>query len=259
MAAPTYDGSYTFTNQWGTLETTSSTTTATFTVNPDDLIVVFAGQSNYEPGIGVYNVPSISDNYNLKWGLESINSGSTQWCPLLCWSAVNTYPTSITITITLTLYLELSTPAKFGGKAYKFSFADGIGFKTNGLDNTADGSYDLAISPFRADSLVIFYILDWDTWDLNDRTYGTNNGFSPTEIDYSQESNYTVAAALYHDTTAGNLSLLTAQTPSVTKMAVEILGSPFGLIPNPGVLGPVQATSIINKITTINNATSIKI
>lgn len=259
MAAPTYDGSYTFTDGWNTLQTTSDTTTATFTVNPDDLIVVFAGQSNYEAGIGIYNVPSISDDYNLQWGLQSIVAGVTQWCPLLCYTAVNTYSTSITITITLTLFLEQSTSVRFGGKAYKFSFADGIGFKTNALDDLGGGSYNLAISPFRGDSLVVFYILDWDAFSLSDRSYGTNNGFSPTEIDYATYSNYSVAAALYNTTVAGDLSFLTSQSIKSTLMAIEILGSPFGLIPNPGVLGPIQATSIINKITTINNATSITI
>ena len=258
MPAPTYNSSYSFTNGWGTLETTSSTTTATFTVNPDDLIVVFGGQANYDTSTGIDNIVSISDNYNLKWTLVSANQNNSFWCPLRCWCAVNTYPTSITITITLSLYLASSTTVRFGGKAYTFSNSNGIGFTANYLENSAsDGSYDLAITPYGGSSLFIFYVLDWSTWDLIDRTYGTNNGLSPTEIDYSQESNYTVVAALYNNTVDGNLSFLTAQSPKVTAMAIEILGFPFGV--GQGVLppSPIGERTVYN-ITSISKISSIR-
>lgn len=258
MSAPTYDNSYGFTNGWDTLQTTSSTTTATFSVNPNDLIVVFAGQSNFDPSIGAYNIPSISDDYNLTWQLVSDKSGTTQYCPLICWSTVNTYSIAITITITLTLIIPTSTTVRFGGKAHKFSYADGVGFITNGIDNTADGSYDLAISPFRSDSKIIFYILDWEAFSLSGRSYGTNNGFSPTEVDYQSVSNYTIAAALYHDTVAGNLSFLTSFNIKATLMAVEIKGVDSG-IGSPGVLPPIQSSSIINNITQIDNISTLKI
>ena len=264
MPAPTYNGTYTFsdgsTSGWGIQEITSNTVTSTFTVNSGDLIIVFSGTSDYDEDSSRFSIPSVSDNYNLRWEIVSVNAGTNQYCPLICWQAINTYQTSITLTVSINLSISVSSSVRFGGQAFSFSFADGIGFTFNSIGASVANNNSVSVTPFRGQSAMFYYLLDWESWSMPDRTFNTNNGFAPTELTYQDTGNNTVVGLLYQNVVDGTLTITTANVLKYTVMAVEIMGVASG-VGSPGILPPIIApgSPSVTNVSTITNISTLTI
>lgn len=199
---------------------TNDKTTASFTVQVDDVLVV----GSIGEGHAVTNAISNSGTA-FTWTLrQEVNV--TDYTRVWLWTTTATAAQSMTVTF------DSNTTGYFGANVLQWRDSTGIG--ASAKTNVSSGAPTLNLTTTQANSAIVVANGDWNAGDGASRTWRTNAGTFTEQTYFRDSARYTVYGGYHADAGAVNTYAVGLSAPTGQKysiVAVEVKGTAAGGAP----------------------------